>query len=488
MSAATTVASAVAPSGPRGTPRDQLWTPWRLLSLLAGVAFVWSSLNPIRDVDVFWHVRVGREIVTTGSVSRAGQGWSFGLPEAEWLTTQWLSEMIFYAVHAASGWPGLAGLQVVVAACFALSLGRLLLWRGPGPWAALTYVLVLTVMTAFVQHRPQLFSMLLLVWVAAVSARLLRGGPAPTPWVVVAVTAVWANLHGLWVLLPACLLLISLGRLFERDGAAARRAAALAGVSLAGACLTPVGWKLLASPFRFAAATGHISEWQATTFDNHIGIGFGVLIAGCIAAWARSARSVPWSEVVYVVGLTGFALLAVRNVPVSAVLLAPVIAARLSETFPWGDAFDSRREASIGKAVALALCSTGLLSFAWHAATIELLPDTVPVELVQAISRLDGEPRVLNDYDVGGAILFWGGTSARVAIDGRADRYGAEFTQRHLDLLALRGDWQQTLARYDADVALLEKDMPLVDELRHRGWRVHGEDRHRVLLLRYSPA
>ena len=91
----------------------------------------------------------------------------------------------------------------------------------------------------------------------------------------------------------------------------------------------------------------------------------------------------------------------------------------------------------------------------------EHLPvDEQPIELGRAAARTWHGERVLNDYNVAGIALYFGGPRVQVAIDGRADRYGKDYINDYMDMMILRGDWESLLRDLDPTSALLEARGP----------------------------
>jgi len=65
----------------------------------------------------------------------------------------------------------------------------------------------------------------------------------------------------------------------------------------------------------------------------------------------------------------------------------------------------------------------------------------------------------------------------KVFVDGRSDFYGAKFDVAYLDVMSVKYDWQQTLARYGVDTILLPVDQPLAGAVKEsRRWRVVYDD------------
>lgn len=469
---------------------NHLVTPWRLLAVVAAAALLsFKGIQSFVDPDVYWHVELGREMVERGQVTGTGTSWSFTLPEAMWTSTQWLSEVAFAGAHAAAGWSGIALLRLALAGLVTVALGLLLLRQHRTPWAALVYAVVLMIVSTAWQERPQLFSLVLLVWLSWHCHAVLMGRAGTPLWGIFLVTVLWANLHGLWVLVPACLGVVAVGRLL--DALAGRRVdAAVPGlllkpvVALVAACLTPVGPALLLTPLRFASATEYIDEWQPTSFHEPYTVIYGVALAVLVFAWAR-ADQVRAGELVYALALITFSLLAERNVVPVTILLAPVLLDRLDTLWPRHDRIRTALEGRVlTGAAATAVTVFALQGFAAWQVTPHV-PASMPLRLVERLDEMPGHHRLLNDHGISGVVIHGTSDDVRVAIDGRADRYGSAYIGAYQDLLSLRGDWEETLRNLDADTAILRRDLPLVSELaRHRGWVEVGADGDYVLLRR----
>ena len=80
--------------------------PWLVA---AGVYVLLLTLGPrlLNDPDSYSHIAVGRWIIAHGAVP-ANDPFSFSMPGAPWITFEWLSEVIYAAVYALSGWAGVA--------------------------------------------------------------------------------------------------------------------------------------------------------------------------------------------------------------------------------------------------------------------------------------------------------------------------------------------------------------------------------------------
>ncbi|HOU90512.1 MAG TPA: hypothetical protein PLU22_05670, partial [Polyangiaceae bacterium] len=97
---------AAARAGPR-------WLPWVALPLVAGA----SGLTKVRDPDVWWRVRTGELIWTTGAIPTTDP--FSHTAEGPWNCVEPATNLLLFAVHAALGPDGLSW----ATAAFALVLG-----------------------------------------------------------------------------------------------------------------------------------------------------------------------------------------------------------------------------------------------------------------------------------------------------------------------------------------------------------------------------
>ena len=58
------------------------------------------------DPDLWWHLQTGQDIVLTGSIPHVDI-YSFTKAGSEWVTHEWLSEVLIYGIYRVSGWGGL---------------------------------------------------------------------------------------------------------------------------------------------------------------------------------------------------------------------------------------------------------------------------------------------------------------------------------------------------------------------------------------------
>jgi hypothetical protein len=157
-------------------------------SFLVVLAWAW---RPIWDIDLFWHVVVGRLILEGGVPST--DVLSAADPTAPWTTFQWGYEVGVAAIEATLGLPALKALHAgLLAATFALLAGLL---RKTGTSRLLVLGILgfaLLMVEDRIRARPHLFELL---FVVGLTPLLYGRERQATPIVLVLVMGLWANLH-----------------------------------------------------------------------------------------------------------------------------------------------------------------------------------------------------------------------------------------------------------------------------------------------------
>ncbi len=134
------------------------------------------------------------------------------------------------------------------------------------------------------------------------------------------------------MILPGVMALAFVGRLIDRglgDPLRLPMAAALLS-SLVGGCLTPLGPSGLLLAARIQdSATDLINEWAPTTLFGWPG--YVLLVAGALALYLLGrVPGTSRAELLYVLAIGGFGLMAERNVTPAVLLLTPLLASLIS--------------------------------------------------------------------------------------------------------------------------------------------------------------
>ena len=447
------------------------------VALVVYLIVVSAGSRILDDPDTYSHVAVGQWIIEHAAVPH-NDVFSFSMRGMPWVPDEWLSEILIAWIHMHLGWEGLV---LVTALAFATTLALLAraLLRALDP----LYVLV-TVVAAWglcfphLSSRPHVFTLpLLVIWTdALVTAR--QEGRAPTPWLV-AIMALWANLHGGFILG------LVLGALFAGEafydapsGRAALRVVRGWGIFLVlatlAACATPNGITGLLLPVQLVGmkvAMATMDEWRSPDFQQLQPLEFWLLLAllGMLSLGLR----LPLTRIIMLLVLLHMALLHKRFAEnlgiVGPLLAAPMLAPQLPRlAFPaFGRKlarFDTRLLRPIGTATG-AILALALALAALRSGIVHDSGRFAPAAALAAVARHRITGPVFNDLNFGSYLIF---SNIAPFVDGRVDVYGDGFLKRYETV----GELPALLTQYKIVWTLLEPENPrvaLLDLL--PGWR-----------------
>jgi hypothetical protein len=462
------------------------------LSLLAA-ALLPLSTGPVNDLDLAWHVQLGRQILHRHTLTALGTEW-LGVPAPHWVTSQWLSEVGYAALVDLGGWHAVLWLRLACLLATGITLALTLLHHRSSLLVAPVAGLAMLALALGTQDRPQTLSFLFLVLLGHWAVRLWQAGTRPRAWLLAVVCLLWAQLHGLWILAPAAFGLLAVGLLAEgrrRDRAAVRAAAVCLLASLSG-LVNPHGAAAFLLPLRFRAATPLIVEWQPSTVRQLPTVVLLLLVAMIVLAWAAGPRTPRRVELVWVFAWLLFGLLAARNVVPAVLLLAPAAAGAVDRTWGgraahWTRPSSVRESRLLGAGVAVTLLA-GVLLAGQQTATARPLSRLPAVRIAGWLAHQPGPVRVFNHYNVSGSLIAFGGGRVRLVVDGRADQWGDRYLRRQTDAVQLGPGWRSTFESFHPEAAVLPDSSPLAQLLLDEGtWRVQLREGHYLLLLPARP-
>jgi len=470
----------------------------------------WNGL--LADGDTGWHIRTGDYILQAGSVPTVDI-FSFSKPGEPWFAWEWLSDVIIAGLHRMCGLPGVVGFTGLVIALSALVVFRQSLWRGANSFAALGVTLVATgAASLHFLARPHVFTLLLLP-VALWLVERDRRAPGPGVWALVPLSALWANLHGGFLALIACLGILAVGSAVEawlapeRNWRPAWRYAGLTAACTAATLLNPYGFRLhthIASYLRSDWIREAVDEFQSPKFRSENIFQFeailfvALLLAGILLSKRRICDALPilvWAHL---------SLSSVRHVPVFAVVVSPLVAQELTRIWE-GWSADSPRKSVTGILWALArdLTPGFQRNTAWSVvllvAVLVLTPVAkwprdfpaakFPVKLVGTEEERLAKARVFTSDEWADYLIYRGWPHQKVFLDGRSDFYGPALGREYIQLVEGRPGWRKLLEKHKVNAVLANRNWPLTALLRaERSWQVTLEDRQAVLFVQTQTA
>ncbi|PAY05925.1 hypothetical protein CK489_23560 [Bradyrhizobium sp. UFLA03-84] len=461
--------------------RSDYLRPWLplLLAATAYLTIVARGTFLLKDADIYWHIMVGQWIVDHRAVPHADM-FSFTMRGAPWITSEWLSEVLFFVAYKLTGWTGPVMLAALSASAAYYLLALLLLKRLPNiPAAILTSAAI--VMTSFhVFTRPHVLVFpLMVVWAdALVSASGERRAPS---LVYLPLVTLWANLHGSFTLALALIGPFALEALWMSDRSDRVRIAVqwirFGVLALGAACITPYGPEsmlVIGRILHLGGALAHISEWQPIDFSSFNAV-TPCLIAG-LAYLLYSGLKLPPIRIAMLLAVVYQMLVHVRYVDVFALVAPFFVAGPLAQHLSWPQLRHDRKVVAPARSTMIAAITALVIASGVMIAVKELSPPLVPRAAVEKLKE-QGASRVLNAYFFCGYLMF---QDIPVFIDSRAELYGSAFLDRYVNAISLYDlpDFVRMLDEFKIDATLLAPSTPAVGLLdRLPEWqRVYADD------------
>ncbi len=315
-------------------------------------------------------------------------------------------------------------------------------------------------------ERPALLGLVFLVLLRLRLGR--RSGPI---WWIVPMMWAWVNIHGSFPLGVVLVAVWLIGNRADRTPHPQERA--LIGATLGGVLLgavNPLGPRLLLFPVELLGRSDvlrNIIEWQAPSFDEIPQQLFLLLLAAAIVGVSRAST---WTDALVVAVFVVAALLGARNLPVAALLIAPVASRGLRGL----GTIRGDRRLPLPAVVAAALLLLFGAALSSRASGPQFNLRTYPVRATAYIDAVDLERPVTADI-VGNFRELIYGEDALAYFDDRVDMYPAEHVNDSVTLLRGTPGLVEILA--DEHVVLWDSEGPLATTLRTSpDWRVRYSD------------
>jgi predicted secreted protein len=437
--------------------------------------------NLLHDPDTFWQIKVGRWILDHHAVPQTDFYSLTRFGEA-WISTSWLSQVLFAAVYSQWGWAGPVILTALAVAATAAVLVALLERQFEPVHTLLFALLALALSAHHLLARPHVLAMpVMVVWSGALMAAADRGRYPSL--LLLPLMALWANLHGGFVLGLALIGPIGLEALWrtapERRFGLALRWVAFGFGALAASCCTPYGWNTLLGAARIldlGELFNVIAEWRPADFSS-FSVFEGALLGLVGLAFFRGLVLSP-PRILLVLVLTWMALTHVRSIEAFGFLLPLVLARPLGSRTNGKDAASThereRAPASswLSALAAMTVVLAASISTSIYAAhhVFRFSTNKMPVAAVDLLVESKAE-RIFNSYGFGGYLIA---RDIKPFVDGRTELYGEKFL---LDFFAAEDARNvdgllRMLDEYKIDATLLTADAPAAQVLDHiQGWR-----------------
>lgn len=465
----------------------------------AGAYLLYLSMGEIllRDSDSYWQIKIGQWIIDHGAMPHTDI-YSFTRLGEPWISSSWLSQVLYAFVYGSLDWAGPVILtSLAIGATVAIFIYLLDAYVDPAR-SFLLVTLALLMSTTHFLARPHMLALpVMLAFVGGlIAAADRRGHPS---WLLLPLMALWANLHGGFVLGLALIGPIGLEAVWcsepKQRVVLAARWGLFALAAVAACCCTPYGWNTLLAATKILSLGKLLTliwEWMPADFSSISFFEAALLGLIGLAFYRGFVLSVP--RILLLLGLIWMALTHSRNIEVFAFLAPLVLAKPIAEQMATdGTAIvpirESRFTSPVVMLAALAVAGAGWAStktFVAHHPFSFTGPQT-PVAAADVLKQRQAQ-RIFSTAPFGGYLIS---QDIKTFIDGRAELYGEKFVLDYFD--AVEAKDVETLLRlletYRIDATLLNPTLPAAKILDHLpGWKRLYEDKIAVIHVREDQA
>jgi hypothetical protein len=446
-------------------------TSWIWVVIFA--LFLWTiffgiAYNTI-DPDFGWHLRVGRLLWQEGIPKT--DPFSYTMPSFQWVDHGRLTDMAIARVYDVSGF---FGLSVISASLTILALGIAIpvgLWW----WSFVPLMLGAGVFVTRSGIRPQIEDWLILaILMRVVFNRQLW---LKRRWLVPLGFALWANLHGGFVMGLGVMSMAVVLHWWEKRKLVFKDFAVII-LSILATLINPYGtglWHEVWLTLSDSHLRSSISEWMP--FYTKVELGMWLLTAMIFAVVKTKFHLFSFSRMVVLAVLFLAGLSSLRNAPLYILVAAPMVAEWMKSLW---DSLKNNAEAmrrakifyGILLVIAFAVFAVESGVPFWKITTGRWI--RYPEAAVQYINNNKFEGRLFSSYGWGG-YLIWKLPNEKVFIDGRMPSWRWSAPEGESDWafkdyeIIIKGDYKELFEKYNIQMVLWNKE---VKQEEPSGWLI----------------
>ncbi len=475
--------------------------------LLGGVLIVIAALfvGAVQDPDFWWHIRIGRWMVENGRLPSTDI-FTYTVPNHVWTDHEYLTEILMWLIYSSTGAIGIGiFFGLITYAGFYLMYRQVR--REPFVMVGVGLALGAVAGAPIWGPRAQMITFALtcleLYWLQGYlsgRSRALQLFPL--------LMALWANLHGGWVIgfvwLGVAFMAELIGWAWNPSNPAHRAhvrfLAIITAASAVAVLATPHGFSLYLYPFQTVASAAQeklIVEWFSPDFHQPFLRPFELMVFLLIVGFALRRPSL-YDVLLSLVALA-LALQSVRNVALFVAATTPVLIRSYSEYWKeisaargWKLRLPTRRIFALITALALLVVTL--------ATTVHIVNEISPSHQKSltasnypegAADWLAAHPEVgtkmYNQYGWGGYLDYrlYPQPNRRVFIFGEAALMGDDLLNDYEDIQTLRSNWRTLLDKYGVDYVVYNRGEALANVLvTDPGWKIVYQDSVAVIYVR----
>jgi hypothetical protein len=463
------------------------------------------TLRPIADPDFWWHLRTGQLIIQTQAIPHTDP-FSFTKAGSGWITHEWLSEILIYALYRAGGY-GLLIVVFSVIISLAFILSYLCSPRETRPYIAGFVLLLGAISTAPTWGvRPQMISLLITSLVLFLLTCYRRDGKLKYILPIPFITLVWVNLHAGYLLGLVLIAIFILGALAElvltelhfvdwvsspADLKSILILCGLLAASVLASLANPNGFRIILYPFETLTSPSmqqFIQEWFSPDFHQVIWQPLACLFLALIGFGMVSKKIISPTNILLTLILGYASLRSMRNIPLLAIVVIPVLSELAGSLLKVRPVY--RSPSRFIRTVIPVLVSCFLLVIGvrfFQALRQQPLTESEAFPKAAVDWLIENKPNgnLFNTYGWGGYLIWRTYPQYRVYIDGRADVYGDAFIYDYMSIYRGQPGWENKLEEAGIKTVLVESNAPLANVLLlSPGWHIAFSDKSSTIFMR----
>jgi hypothetical protein len=486
---------------------------WGLVALMG--IFIFINTHPIRPHDFWWHITIGREIISTGKIptidiysyTEAGQPYQS-------YQMYWIMETLLYEIYKMGG-PALVIFIHSLAISSAYGVIFFICRRTAKSWriAALGVLFAAALGLNDWNVRPQGITFLL----ASLYLLAIYEYNKNPRWYWLTVfplgMLIWVNSHGTFLI---GLILVGIWwgqKIWEvveqriKDNRAIGKNLIIApsivlGMTALACLINPRGFgiinyiKSLASN---SVVQNLVTEWAPPTINTLMGAFFLCGLMGSAIILALSPKRPSFFQIItfLVFGLLG--LKTSRGIVWFGLAMAPIIAEHISAIVNQslkGERLRANQEGSriINIIFTIVIITMGVISLPWFKSALPLptakaglISAETPIQATQIL--LDRKPpgRLFNDISFGSYLIWAAYPQYQVFVDSRIELYSEKVWSEYLNISNANGDWEERLREYEVNTLMLSPDeQPVLVKAAQESnmWKLLYQDMSAIILVR----
>ncbi len=437
------------------------------------------------DGDLGRHITLGNYILNTGSIPTRDI-FSHTLYGAKLVPHEWLAEVAFAIAHRFMGLSGDVFLTALLGSVTILLVYEEMVRRGNFRLVAL-FVAAWVAVIASVHWlaRPHMFTFFFVaLWTYGLE-RFYKG-ESKRLWFFPALMLLWVNTHGAFIAgfviwgtyVVDWLWDFVRGRGTRNMGV---QLLAIGILSFAVTFINPSGWHLWGTSVGYVSnnfMTSHTVEYLSPDFHEKDVWPFMFMVAFALFALTQERR-LAVREALLLTGWTMLSLYSVRNMPLFAVITAPIYGGFIqpwAETMLkwWKPASSPREGENLLRGYVWIVAASLLFGLLlWRGISMDqkgtgniFLPNKMPVQAVDWLKKNPQDGRLFNHFIWGGYILYRMWPEELVFIDGQTDFYGETLFREYLDVINLSDDWENILDAHQVSLMMVPNHERLSEYLK----------------------